>query len=133
MLLVDAHTLLQHAVRPHVKHTTVFVSLALTPHFRRHSNHHFGQLHHLALYDAAAVLPTHRLHLNLACMRLILLAHPHNIASTLYMCVCVNGCARERGKLDVGSGPWSLQLLAQTIRQVLHPMTPLDIQQQPTR
>ena len=80
---VDAHSLLQHAVRPHVNRTAVLLSLALTPLFRLHSDHHFGQLYHVALYDAAVALSTSRLHPNLACLSLMLLAHPHNIASTL--------------------------------------------------
>ena len=83
MLLVDAHNLLQLAVRPHVNRTAVLLSLALTPLFRLHSDHHFGQLYHVALYDDAVVLPTHRLHPNLACLTVTLLAHPHNVASTL--------------------------------------------------
>ena len=68
MLLVDAHTLLQHAVRPHVNRTAVLLSLALTPLFRLHSDHHFGQLCHVALCDAVAALSlsANRLHPNLA-------------------------------------------------------------------
>ena len=133
MLLVDAHILWQHAVSVHVKHTTVLVSLALTLPFRLHKHHHFGQLHHLALYDAAAVLSICRLHLNLACLTLTLLAHPHTMSLQHSCCVFVSMIVFERGKLDVGSGVWSLHLRAQAIRQVLHPMIPLDSEYQPAR
>ena len=83
MLLVDAHILWQHVVSVHVKNTTVLVCLTLTLRFRLHSDHHFGQLYHVALGDAAVVLLTCRLHPNLPCLTLTLLAHPHNIALTL--------------------------------------------------
>ena len=62
MLLVDARSFLQHAVRVHVNHITVLVSLALILTFRLHSDHHFGHLNHVALYDAAVVLLASRLH-----------------------------------------------------------------------
>ena len=135
MLLVDAHNLLQLAVRPHVNRTAVLLSLALTPLFRLHSDHHFGQLYHVALCDAVAALSLSK---SIAFQSCMTDAHTACIPSQyrfniLAVCSCQWLCSRERGKLDVGSGPWSLQLLAQTIRQVLHPMIPLDIQQQPTR
>ena len=133
MLLVDARSFLQHAVRVHVNHITVLVYLTLTLPFRLHSDHHFGQLYHVALYDAAVALSICRLHLNLACLTLTLLAHPHTMSLQHSCCVFVSMIVFERGKLDVGSGVWSLHLRAQAIRQVLHPMIPLDSEYQPAR